>query len=119
MPGWLKLVGIGIREGIKVWTGFSPLAKAGLNDRGDAVIDKVSDTLNKVAEIVVITESIGVALSLDGPNKLQAATPLVTQLILKSDLMIGKKIDDQAMFTEGVQDMVNSVVKILNSIKDK
>ena len=49
---------------------------------------------------------------------LTAATPLISQLILKSDLMVGKKIDNAALFTEGCQDLTNAVVKILNSTKD-
>lgn len=114
---WLKLIGIGIREGVKIFTGFSPVAKAMLTDRGDKVIDKIEDSLNQAALIVVQVEAIGVALSLSGDQKLTAASPLITQLILKSDLMLGKKIDNPTLFAEGVADLTNAIVKILNSTK--
>lgn len=116
---WLKLIGLGIVKGAQIFSGFSPLAKASLNDRGDQVIDQIEDSLNQVASILVQVEAIGAALQLTGDQKLTAATPLITQLILKSDLLTGKRIDDPVLFNQGVQDLVNSVVKILNSVKDK
>lgn len=116
--GWLKLIGLGIVKGAQIFTGFSPMVKAHLSDKGDAVVDHFNDTLNQAAMIVVQVEAIGAALKLTGNQKLEAATPLITQLILKSDLMIGKKIDNQALFTEGVQNIVDGVVKVLNSTKE-
>lgn len=115
---WLKLIGIGIIKGAQIFTGFGPAIKAGLSDKGDAVYDRFTDTLNQAASIVVQVEAIGVALKLTGNQKLEAATPLIAQLILKSDLMVGKKIDNPAMFQEGVQNLVDAVVKILNSTND-
>lgn len=117
--GWLKEIGLGILKGAQVFTGFSPPIKSQLSDRGDIVVDKISDTLNEMAGLVVLTESIGAALKLSGEQKLDATVPLVTQLILKSDLMTGKEINDQAKFTEGIKNLTNGVVAILNSVKDK
>jgi hypothetical protein len=115
---WLKLIGLGILKAQQMFTGFSPLIKAGLSDRGDRVVDRIEDSLSDVATVVVQVEAIGAALQLSGTQKLTAATPLVAQLILKSDLMLGKKIDNPVLFNEGCGDLATGIVKILNSIKD-
>jgi len=114
---WLKTVGKIIIEASKIATGFGPVIKTIAPDRA-GVITTITDSLNQVADIVVTIEAVGATLQLPGNQKLQAATPLVAQIIMKSDMMIGKKIDDQAKFNLGCQKIADGIVDILNSVKD-
>jgi hypothetical protein len=95
-------------------TGLGPL----FPDHTSA-IGKVRDTLSAVASIVVNVEAFGQVLGTTGQDKLRAATPMVTQILLQSDLLIGKKIDDPVLFSAGVEKITSGVADVLNSLDDK
>jgi hypothetical protein len=114
---FLKKLGLGLakaKQAIAIIRPFLGLLKDG--ERIGAGVDRVDDTLGQVAGVVVTVEGIGAALKLDGAQKLSAASPMVTQLILQSSLVSGRKIADEAKFAEGVAKVTAGVVDILNSI---
>lgn len=84
----------------------------------DKVTGKVVDTLNGIAAIVMNVEVFGQILGTVGADKLKAATPLVAQIILQSDMMTGKKINDPILFKAGAEKITAGVADVLNSIKD-
>lgn len=51
-----------------------------------------------------------------GPQKLQAAIPLVSNIIKTSELVTGKKIANEALFTQACQEYTQATVDLLNSI---
>ena len=50
-------------------------------------------------------------------DKLQLVLPYAKEVFRNSELLAGKEIADQALFAEGVQDVINGEVKILKAIK--
>lgn len=111
---WLSLIGKILITGTKLVTGLGPA----LFPAQSGAIGRVSDTLEKITDIVIGVEAFGQVLSIPGPDKLRAAVPLATQVFLKSDLLIGKKIDDPTLFAGGVKKVVDGVADIMNSLKD-
>jgi hypothetical protein len=114
---FLKRLGLGLakaKQAISIIRPFLGLLKDG--EKVSTVVERVDGTLDQVAGVVITVEGIGAALKLDGAQKLSAASPMVTQLILQSSLVAGKKIADEAKFAEGVAKVTAGVVDILNSI---
>lgn len=106
---FLKKFGMIVANIAKIIIGIGPLLPTG--DK------KVADTLNSVASIILTVEAVGQSLSVAGPDKLKAATPLVAQLILQSDLLSGKRIDNPELFKSGCEAIADGMAKLLNSVK--
>lgn len=51
-----------------------------------------------------------------GTAKLAAAIPLVGNIIKTSELVVGKKVADEAKFTIAIQEITQGMVDLLNSI---
>lgn len=51
-----------------------------------------------------------------GTDKLAAAIPLVGNIVRTSELVAGKKIGDEALFTKAIQEYTQATVDLLNSI---
>lgn len=116
--GFLKKLGGVLAKGIGYVTGFGPLVASSIpGDKDDAIIGKVTDSLNEVAGIVVTVQAVGETLGTDGPEKLKAATPLIANIVVRSALVAGRPIENQALFLEGCTDLTNAVYKILESQK--
>lgn len=110
---FLSKLGSIIAKVTAVATGLSPLFP-----QYDKETEKVVDTLNGVAAIVMNVEVFGTVLGTPGADKLKAASPLVAQIIMQSDMMTGKKINDKVLFVAGVEKLTSGIADILNSIKD-
>lgn len=110
---FLTKLGTIIAKVTAVATGIAPLFP-----QYDKETGKVVDTLNGVAAIVMNVEVFGQVLNTPGADKLKAATPLVAQIIMQSDMMAGKKINDPVLFKQGVEKVAGGIADILNSVKD-
>lgn len=91
-----------------------PIAKV-LFPKQAGVIDKIDDGLQHAAVIVANTEAIGDALKLPGADKLTAATPPMVQLLLDR-IVLGRKIDDPALFNAGATAIASGMAQVLNSL---
>lgn len=98
--------------------GLAPLAQK-IYPGAAGEIAVVSQDLAQVAGIILQVEAVGQALTLSGPQKLQAAVPLVSQVILQSALLANHKIDDAAKFSAGCQKIADGMVDLLNSLEPK
>ena len=122
---FLKKLGVAIAKGSVVLgkvTGYWPMIEGAVQTFAPKAADEmatIGDTLTKIGGVVVQVEAVGAALQLPGAQKLTAASPLVAQLILQSDLARGRKIDDQEEFARGVAKITEGVVDVLNSFKDE
>lgn len=114
---FLKKLGSVVFKIIGMWAGFSPLIGQAVQNSPTGV--KVVGEITQAFGVVTTAEQMFTAAY--GPNtklpseKLAAARPFVAQLIQQTDLLIGKKPKDEAMFTQGVDDFTSAMVKILNS----
>lgn len=115
---FLKKLGQIVATGLQIVTGFGPLVKQTIpGTKDDQIIDRVTDTITDIAGITQSVEVISATLAspLSGPEKLKAAMALAEQVVL-SKIVLGKKIENPALFREGVAYITNGVVKIQNSL---
>jgi len=78
---------------------------------GEAVND-----LSAIGQLVVMIETA--LQGKPGPEKLAALLPLVENIVKTSELVSGKKIANDALFTQGVKEVSQGVVDILNSLHE-
>ncbi len=116
---WLKRIGQAALAGVNIIPVFGPIAAALIpGDKDDKILATIQGSLIDIQQIILNAEVFGAALTLTGEQKLKGAIPAVAQVILHSSIMAGKPPANQALFLEGVQDMTNAMVKILNSRGD-
>jgi len=110
---FLSKLGSILVQGSKIIVGISPF----LQGTSKGVVDKASQVLEQVIQIVVDMEVLGQKWGLTGAQKLEGATTQAVTIFLNSAFLVGRKINNATLFREGVSDVVNGVVKILNSAK--
>lgn len=123
MISWLKKYGLTILKDIGIVLGFVPQIATATNTSSGGSVTKVVDTLTGIAGIVQTIEAAFAAAfgptAQTGAAKLQAIQPEVSALIqqwLAADFPGTAKIGNQALFAQGVQEISQGVVDILNSI---
>ncbi len=77
----------------------------------------VKNHMSEIMKVVVDVEAIGQALSLSGPQMLEAEIPKVSQLILDvlMDLNPKFKIADEAEYRAGIAEIANGAARVLKS----
>jgi len=113
---FLKKLGMIIAKIGMIAAGIGPIAAQAFPEEASQ-IGKVTDTLTLATQVVVNIEGISAALEspMSGEDKLRAASALVSNIVLQSDLMTGGKIHDTALFTKGTTELTQGIVDILNS----
>ena len=112
---FLKKLGQLIVKGIGIVSGFLPVLQATMPG-SSAIIQTVSKDLAAIGDIVIQVEAMGAALGLSGADKLRAAVGPATQVLLQSELLLGKPISDITALNGAAQDIINGVVKMLNAV---
>ena len=84
--------------------------------KDDAVIARATGAIDPIIKIVTDVEQIGTALSLSGPQKLTAATPLVAAALQPYAATRG--IAAPGLFKAGCEKIAAGVVDVLNSLKE-
>lgn len=84
---------------------------------GKGVVTTAVNDLTQIAQLVVQIETAFAAVpNSTGQQKLQALVPLVANVISTSQVVIGKKIQNQEQFTKGCTEVAQGMVDILNAI---
>jgi transcription antitermination factor NusA-like protein len=112
---FLKKFGEAVLKGIAIVTGFAPMAQAMFPGQS-SVIQTVSADLAQIANIIVQTEALGQAIGLSGMDKIKAVVGPVEQIVLQSSLMVGHKIENEALFKQACQEYAQATVDFLNSL---
>ena len=112
---FLKKLGQALAQGIAVATGVWPLVSQFFGSKVNSTVPTVINDLTQIGGVVTQTEAI-LQQPGSGPAKLAAATPLVASIVKTSELVSGHKIANEALFTEGCQDITSGTAKILNSL---
>lgn len=115
---FLKRLGQILLQVAGVATGIFPLIQPLLGSGKAATITgaAVNDFTQISAVIVQLETAFAAVPNSTGAQKLQAAIPLVANIIKTSEVVSGKKIANEALFTQGVTEVAQGVVDILNSI---
>lgn len=123
---WLKKIGQGVAVAADVVAKveglgpiIDPLLRGILPKSAQPLLSEGEDYLTKVGSVITtveaVTTSMGTAVS--GADKLRAATPLVMQVVKGSELLLGKKITNQAGFEKACAGIASSMADLLNSLE--
>lgn len=115
---FLTRIGAIILKGIEIYAGFAPIIQTAFPGFQDKV-QVLSNDLVEIANIIVQVESFGQALAIPGPQKLIAATPAVSQIILRSAILANHSIADPILFKQGCTKIADGMADVLNSLDDK
>lgn len=119
---FLKKAGADILKIGSVVTGIQPY----INEAGTIIsavapasaptVTKVESDLVQMNNVITNIEAVGQALTLPGPSKLQAAIPLVGQVISGSAFMVGKSIANQDLYNKAMQEFAQASADLANSL---
>ena len=116
---FLSHLGKVIIKGAGVLT--SPMAskvlKVGAALTPTTIDDRIVDTITSLRGIVEAVEVVGQSAGLTGAQKLDAASALARQVILRSEAFAGHEIADEAAFETALKQTVSGVVGMLNALK--
>lgn len=115
---FLKKLGQVLLNVVGVAAGIGPIITPLLGSGKSAqTAGTVVNDLTQIGSIVTQIETAFAAIpNSTGAQKLQAAIPLVSNIIKTSELVVGKKIANEALFTQACQEYTQATVDLLNSI---
>jgi hypothetical protein len=117
---FLKKLGVFLAKAASIELGLGPLLQPFLGSASAqnvpfaAVATGVND-LTQIAQIATMVEAVNQTPG-SGAAKLEAARPLVLQILRTSQAFVGKKIADEALAEKGAGDIVTGVVEFMNAI---
>lgn len=111
---FLKKLGSILAQGIALATGVWPLVSGLFGSKAQQGTTVVND-LSAIGAVVVQVEAI-IQGAGTGAQKLQAAAPLVANIVKTSELVSGHQIANEPLFIQGCTDLTNAVAEILNSL---
>lgn len=113
---FLKKLGQILASIAGVAAGIGPIVLPFLGSGKAASVATVGiNDLTSIGQVVVQAEAL-MQTPGSGAAKLTAATPLVAQIIQTSELVVGKKIANEALFLQGSAKVTSGVADILNSL---
>lgn len=111
--GQMIVNAVGIVEGLgPIFTVALPAFASGIG--GTAISD-----LEKVKQIILNVESVGVVTGLSGPQKFAAAVPQVSNVLQVALSLAGSKdpIANGTLFNQAAAEITQGMVDLLNSLK--
>jgi hypothetical protein len=113
---FLKKLGKILANATAIAVGIGPIIGPflGAGKAASAEATAVND-LTQISQIVTMVEAV-VQTPGSGATKLQAATPLVLQILKTSQAFVGKKVADEALAEKGAADIVTGIVEFMNAI---
>ena len=116
MLTFLKKLGGFLAKAVSVALNIGPLVMPFLGSgKAATVAGTVVNDFTAIGQTVLTVESVFQAPG-SGPQKLSAAVPLVAGIVKTSQMLDGKKIANETLFTQGCEKIVNGMVDILNAI---
>ena len=111
----LKKLGQLLFKGLLLAEGIQPLITPLLGSGRAARIE--GTVVNDFTSIGTVVVQIETALQgKPGADKLEAAIPLVRSIVMTSEMVIGKKVADDAKLTKGIEELTQAVYDILDSL---
>jgi hypothetical protein len=118
--GWLKKIGSWILQSSEASKIAIPVLKTFTPDKVDRLLGKAESWLSKASQVVIDAEVMGQVIGAAGPDKLKAAAPSVGQLVLSSDIMIGRHIaaGREADAKKAIEGITSNLADFLNCLED-
>lgn len=117
---FLKKLGQVLLKIVGIAAGVGPVIQPFLGSGAAATTTAtVTNDLTAIGSVIVQIETAFAAIpGSTGAQKLQAAIPLVGNIIKTSELVTGKKIANEAMFTQAITEYAQATVDLLNSLDE-
>ena len=115
MMTFLKKLGQILAKAAAVAAGIYPIVQPllGSGKVAQVATTAVNDFTLMVNQIVTIETALQ---GVPGIQKLQAAIPLIANVIKTSEVVVGKKIQNEELFTKAVEEYAQATVDLLNAI---
>lgn len=115
---FLKRLGQILVKVAGIATGIGPiiLPFLGSGKAGQVAGTTVNDLTAIGSTIVQIETAFAAIPGATGAQKLAASIPLIGNIIKTSELVAGKKIANEALFTQAIKEYAQATVDLLNSI---
>lgn len=116
---FLETAGKVIADAALVWTGAGPLFTNLFPAKSQSTVTAVGNDLQQVASVVTQVEATFAAVSSapTGTLKLQAAVPQVAAIVQAALGFTKDAIANPTLYNQGVSEITQGVVDILNSVK--
>lgn len=115
----LKKIGLYAVKIVGIAAGLLPLVQSATGSNPTAAA--VEDKLSKAFDVVATAEQMFTAAfgpdSKTGPDKLKAAVPFVSALILQTDALTGKHPKNEAAFADAVTRVTSALADVYNSFE--
>jgi len=111
---FLAKLGSFLAKAVAIAAGVGPLVQPFLGSHAGVAPQVVND-LTQIGQVVLQAETL-IQTPGSGPQKLQAASPLVGQIIRTSELVAGHRIANEALFLQGATKVTDGLADVLNSI---
>jgi hypothetical protein len=113
---FLKKLGQFLAKAVAIAVGIGPILQPFLGSgTGAKDVSTGINDLTQVGQVVVSAEAL-LQTPGSGAAKLAAATPLVQTIIQSSELIAGKKIANDTLFTQGCSKITSGVADCLNAL---
>ncbi len=112
---FLGKLGKALAQGLAIAAGVGPIIEPFLGSKVQTAVTTGVNDLTSIGQLVATAEAMIQAPG-SGAAKLAAASPLVAQIISTSELVAGKKITNEALFTKACQEITGGVADLLNSL---
>lgn len=109
-----------IEKGIGIFAGIEPLVYSVVPTGVQPTVAQVTDDLTQVGNAVTQAQAVVAAISTPGASAasvVQAAQPLVASVIAKSELVLGKKVGNQQLYSQAITSITTGVVQLLDSLE--
>jgi len=115
---FLKKLGQVLLKVVAIAAGVGPIIQPFMGSgKAAQVTGTAVNDLTSIGSIIVQIETAFAAIpNSTGAQKLAASIPLIANIIKTSELVSGKKIANEALFTQACQEYAQATVDLLNSI---
>jgi len=115
MLTFLKVLGQVVVRGLGFAQALAPVAIQ-LMPNSAGTIQTISKDITEVLNCVVTAEAMGQSVALTGPQKLQAATVMIEQIISSAAVMTGKSIANVELYHKAMSEFAQAGCDLLNSL---
>lgn len=114
---FLKKLGTYLAQAVALVTGLYPLVQPFLGSgKASQSIGTAVNDFTLLAQQVITIETAMQGKS--GVDKLTAVIPLINNVIMTSQVVTGKKVANQTLFSTAVQEYAQATVDLLNSLHE-
>jgi hypothetical protein len=108
-----------VGKGIQIFTGIAPALYQSVPTAAKPTVTAVTDDLTEIGQAVASAAAVTAAIKPGATpaDVATAAVPLVQNIVSASELIAGKKIQNQGLFNQATAEIAQGVTDLLNSLE--